>query len=155
MNHITIELCAEDRARLDKISELLDKLIPHPTTVEMDPSPFLQRDLRIKEENETPAEAVTEPQEAKEEQTQASVPPTEESVAEPVLEAVEAVEEAKPSISLEQIQQKVIQLSANAYKKANVRSIIFSYGTKVSDLKDQPEKWEEVWEKLTALEKEA
>ena len=155
MNPVTIEPSAGDRARLDKNAKLLDKFFPQPMTVELTPASFLQKELHIKEETETTTEATTEPQEAKEETTQASVPPVEEIAPVPVPEAVEAVEEAKPSITLAQIQQKVIQLSANAQKKASVRSIIFSYGTKVSDLKDQPEKWEEVWEKLTALEKEA
>lgn len=91
-NTITIELCAEDRARLDKLTTALEQRV-------------------------APAEKV------------------------------------EPAVTLEQIQQKVVQLAASgAEKKAKVREVISTYGTKVSDLKDKPEKWDEVWEKLTALE---
>lgn len=151
MNTITIELCAEDRKRLDDLAYglgVLAGLISQAPKVE----------AGIKKEEETPAEAATTAQEAKKETTQANqanTQPGEENAPKAIPEAVEAVEEAKPSITLAQIQQKVVQLSANANKKATVRTIIFAYGTKVSDLKDQPEKWEEVWEKLTALESEA
>jgi hypothetical protein len=71
-------------------------------------------------------------------------------VAEPTPAPVEP-EPAKPSVTLEQIQQKVVKLAA-AGKKAEVREIVTTYGAKVSDLKDQPDKWDEVWGKLTALE---
>jgi hypothetical protein len=81
--------------------------------------------------------------------------PREEALAAPAEEAAEPApvepEPAKPSVTLEQIQQKVVKLAA-AGKKAEVREIVTTYGAKVSDLKDQPEKWDEVWGKLTALE---
>lgn len=62
----------------------------------------------------------------------------------------------RPAITLEQIQQKVVQLAAagNGTKKAKVRAIISAYGKKVSDLKDKPEVWAPVWDELTDLERE-
>lgn len=64
--------------------------------------------------------------------------------------------QAEPSVDLAQIQQKVVQLCAigGGVKKAAVRGIINEYGAKVSDLKDKPEKWDEVWSKLCNLEQE-
>lgn len=146
MNHITIELCAEDRKRLDDLAYGLGVvaglLAQTPKATE----------AKLADKRE--AETTTEPQEAKEETTQATTPPAEE-IDPDAIPSQMRIEEITPSITLGQIQQKVIQLSANAQKKEAARSIIFTYGTKVSDLKDQPEKWDEVWEKLTTLEKEA
>ena len=145
-NTITIELCAEDRARLDKIIEGLVANTP-------------KCDKCAKTVAETVA-AVTqthteEPQEAPKEEPKTETPPAEEapqvSTQEPESDA--PAEVVEPAVTLEQIQQKVVQLAAaGADKKAKVRDVISAYGTKVSDLKGQPEKWNEVWDKLTALE---
>lgn len=126
---ITIELCAEDRARLDKIIEKLGEI----------QQPNCSACVK------TVAEVVSvHPAEA---QAAAEEPAPDEAPT----ETPEPVEEIKPVVTLEQIQQKVVQLAA-AGKKAEVRQIVNTYGAKVSDLKDQPDKWGEVWDKLTALE---
>lgn len=143
-NTITIELCAEDRARLDKIIEGLEK------------TPRCDKCAKTVAEIVSGApQAATEPQEPTKEEPEAETHPTEEAP-ENEAQAPESdatAEKVEPSVTLELIQQKVVQLAAaGAEKKAKVREIINTYGTKVSDLKEQPEKWDEVWEKLTALE---
>lgn len=147
MNNITIELCTEDRARLDRIAELLEKqtatksvctckadVLPGQMTIDTAPV-------------EAPTESTEKPTDAQDEATPTDIPPADET----------PTEAKEPSVSLEQIQQKVMQLAAanGGVKKAKVRDIINTYGTKVSDLKEQPDKWDEVWQKLTALESEA
>lgn len=146
MNTITIELCAEDRARLDKLIGVLEaRILPRPLEFRMD-----KEGITVKPaEKETPADAPETPQEAPKAEPEKSIEPEEKEAPAP-----QAVED--PSITLEQIQQKVVQLAAaGGTKKAKVRTIISQHGTKVSDLKEQPEKWAEVWEQLLALEKEA
>jgi hypothetical protein len=169
-NRITIELCEEDRARIDRLIHLgesaIDRLperigISAPDTTH-DP---IKAKLSVivanaaKQKTEEPAETTAEaPQEA----TKAA-PPTEDTPPEEEKPTAAENEPAPtaPSVTLDQIQQKVVQLCACEgvtdadiikARKAQVREIINLYGTKVSDLKDQPEKWAEVWSKLTALE---
>ena len=158
-NTITIELCAEDRARLDRIAGLLEanieaslKVPKTPTAKEDD------RQLTIDPEALKPAETTEAPKTATGE-AEASAPPVTPAEEEtPTAKEDAPAKVAKPTstVTLEQIQQKVVQLAAGngGAKKAKVREIINAYGAKVSDLKDQPEKWAEVWDKLTALESE-
>lgn len=147
MNHITIELCAEDRARLDRIAELLEKqaTVKSVCTCKADVLP---------EQMSIDVDALTPTTEAPQEHTEAQNEPTPTTAP---TEEEKPTEAKKPRVSLEQIQQKVMQLAAanGGAKKAKVRDIISTYGTKVSDLKEQPDKWAEVWQKLTALESEA
>ena len=149
MNNITIELCAEDRARLDRIAALLEKQ----TTAESTCTCKCNADVLPEQitidtvTEEAPTESTEKPTDAQDEVTPTTTPPTAETL----------TEAKKPSVSLEQIQQKVMQLAAanGGAKKAKVRDIINTYGTKVSDLKEKEDKWDEVWQKLTALESEA
>lgn len=161
-NSITIELSAEDRARIDKLTSVLEKVLLLKAS-EM---------ARKKAIAESPAGASGEATEAAEATTPTNTKAEEEN---PRNEAVEptAKEEAaprdpiesfaqhsskaetvKPSVTLEQIQQKVVQLAAGfgGTKKAKVREVINAYAKKVSDLPE--DKWTEVWDKLTSLEKE-
>lgn len=143
MNTITIELSAEDRARLDKLTEVLEQAGKGGTCnckTEDKPAP--------KTKQSKPEKAAETPTEAADEPTPTTTPTKEETPTETVT--------AAPTVTLEQIQQKVVQLAAGngGAKKAQVREIISTYGAKVSDLKDQPDKWDEVWAKLTALESE-
>lgn len=143
-NIITIELCQEDRDRLDGISVLLANLIDILGT---------QRPKVSTPKKATPADAPTASQEQTKEPTPATTQPAEETPA-PVTEAA-PVEEAKPTVTLAQIQQKVVQLAAadGGAKKAKVRDIVKAYAPQVSELPE--DKWGEIWDKLTALEKEA
>lgn len=151
MNQIIIELCAEDRARLDRIAELLDKLnapvvAPAPTA-----DNFLQKEPNVKQENNTPANAPETAPEAPEAPAAVTTQPEEKTA--PEAESAKA-EDVKPTVTLAQIQQKVVQLAAGfgGAKKAAVREIVNAYAKKVSDLPE--DKWTEVWDKLTALESE-
>ena len=113
MNKITIELCAEDRARLDRLAEILERRIVQADTF-----------LEAQEED--------------------------------ITEAEKPVAEEKPAITLAQIQQKVVQLSAanNGKHKAKVREIITAYSPTVSGLNDVTEAWPSIWESLLKLESE-
>lgn len=154
-NKITIEFSEKDRDLLGGLGLLLSALIdtlaqgkaPTPTSTAEDED--LKQKLRqiVKHDAETPQEA-TEAASPTED-----TPPEEEK---PTEAKETPAAETQPTVTLEQIQQKVIQICAadGGKKKAAAREIINAYGTKVSDLKDQPDKWTEVWDKLIALEKE-
>jgi hypothetical protein len=153
-NTITIELCAEDRARLDKLTAALEaRAATTPTADEPHPDPIQQKLAETIAKAETPAEP-TKPAAEDAETSAPPVTPAEEE--KPTAKEDAPAEEPEPTVTLEQIQQKVMQLAAGngGAKKAKVREIINLYGSKVSDLKEQPEKWTEVWKKLTALESE-
>ena len=140
-NTITIELCAEDRARLDAIIEGLKGGLCNKTTTQDTPKEEPQVNTYPKEETPTEVE-IEAPQPVQEEEVTADDHPVEDTTPFP-----------EPTVTLEQIQQKVIQLAARGGDvKAKVREVINTYGTKVSDLKEHPDKWTEVWEKLNALE---
>lgn len=84
---------------------------------------------------------------------EAPAPTTDTPKEEKPAEVKKTAKAEAPAVTLEQIQAKVVQLAAaGAEKKAGAREIISAYGTKVSDLKDKPEAWADVWAKLTALE---
>ncbi len=159
MSTIEIQFCKEDRERLDKIIEGLDALKRDCSGCVKATSQAMHdmaQTLTAKTEDDAP-ESPTAPQDEPEAQTQELVNPVEETATSEATEGDTAPEEAEPTVTLEQIQQKVLQLAVfnGGVKKPQVREIISVYGAKVSDLKDQPEKWAEVWKKLTALESEA
>ena len=136
-NTITIELCAEDRARIDRLTAALEKRVNQETTITLDPIQQRQAvettETPTMAEDETPAPTTTTP--AEEEPTKAENEPQ------------------KPTITKEQIKQKVNQLCASSADKMMVREIIFTYARSISDLPE--DKLGEVWDKLTALEREA
>lgn len=149
MNRITIELCAEDRARLDKLTAALEQTViqmagvpaniikPEPDEVQQALAEVLTKAETTTAPTEEPAEVET---------------PTEGEVPTEATETNETPVE-EPKVTLEQIQQKVVQLCAAApSKKAQVRAIITAHAPTVTALKDQPDKWDEVWKQLTALE---
>lgn len=154
MNTITIELCTEDRARIDRLTAALEKRAAQeePLTI-IDP---MQKALAKTLAKATPSETAGNEPQATEEPTKAETPIKEETP-ETIEETKAPVAEDKPTVTLAQIQQKVVQLSAadNGKKKAKVREIIVAYSPTVSGLKDIPETWSSIWESLTALEKEA
>ena len=131
MTTITIELCAEDRARLDGILEALKshnckgcvEAAVNYTAAQM----------------AAPVKPVAPVSEAKEEPKAEPAPEPEQP----------AVKEDAPAVSLSDIQQKVVTLSA-AGKKAQVRDIITAYASRVSAIPE--DKVGEVWQKLTELE---
>lgn len=131
-NTITIELCAEDRARLDHINVNLTELImrvmgnqaPDMGEVLQKAAPELAGKLAAQHPVADPFKELPK--------------------AEPV-----PFEQEAPQYKLEDIQQKVVALSASG-KKAEVREIVKSYAEKVSAI--PADKFGEVMAKLIGLE---
>lgn len=153
-NTITIEFCAEDRARLDRLTAALERRLERRIAQqeETQPDPVQQKLAETLAKAETPAEAPKSTTEAPEASALPVTQPEEET---PTEEKSAPAETVKPTVTLAQIQQKVIQLAAGfgGSKKAAVREIINAHAKKVTDL--PKDKWAEVWGKLTALESEA
>lgn len=160
-NTITIELCAEDRARLDRLSDLLDARIRQAERImagdfepeqppEADPVQQAFADVLAKAKD-TPTEKPTEATGASTAEAAPIDHPAEEDLP---WKADAPAEEARPTVTQDQLQQKVMQLAAanNGALKAKVREIVNAYAKKVSDVPE--DKRAEVWDKLTALEKE-
>ena len=119
MNTITIALCQEDRARLDKIIQALERT------------------------QMTPAEA---PAMVQDETQTIEVPATEGSAEASNEETTpEPAEEPAKVVTLSDIQKKVVEMSA-AGKKDEVRDIITKYASRVSAI--PADKTAEVWEQL-------
>ena len=131
MNTITIELCQEDRARLDKIIEALEQS----RAISMSVEPGVESD-ECKAETEESMEG------------QVTVEEIAETTEQPPVEEIPAVEPVKV-VSLADIQKKVVELSA-AGKKAEVRDIITKYANRVSAI--PAEHTAEVWNQLIGLE---
>lgn len=150
-NKIIIELCAEDRARLDRLTEALERKAREE---EHDPN-----QLTIDDAQRALAETMAKASAPKEKPTEAAeeAKPSPASIDHPVDETAPwedpapAVEE-KPTITQEQLQQRVTQMAAanNGALKTKVREIVQAYAKKVSDVPE--DKRAEVWDKLTALE---
>lgn len=122
MNTITIELCQEDRKRLDDILTALAVAI-----------------LKPEEVKQARAEQAPAQEEAKAE-PEATAPQPEESPAEPT---------EWPPVTRADIQQMVVNLSA-AGKKDAVKAIVTEYAPRVSGIPE--DKFVEVWQKLTSIE---
>ena len=133
MNHITIELCQEDRQRLDAILAALEKVAARDCSKCAESVAFFTAS-QLQQPAQVP---VAEPQ-----PTVDTTP--EEKPAEP-----QETAKTEPTVSKADIQKKVVALSA-AGKKDAVKSIVTTYATKVSDIPE--DKLNEVWQKLTALE---
>ena len=131
-NTITIELCAEDRARLDHINVNLTELIMR---VMGNPAPDMGEVLQKAAPELAEKLAAQHP------------------VADPFKELPKAeqvpFEQEAPQYKLEDIQQKVVALSASG-KKAEVRELVKSYAEKVSAI--PADKFGEVMAKLIGLE---
>jgi hypothetical protein len=159
-NHITIELCAEDRARLDRLAEALERRacdrcvssalkIMDDVQKQAEPDPIRQQLAEVlardKERTETPQEPAQEPAEATEIETPATTPAEDESPAEKPQDSEEA-----PAVTVDHIRQKYVAMVASG-KKDEARDIIKSYNVaKISDI--PADKCAEVLAKLNALE---
>ena len=130
MNTITIELCAEDRARLDSLLAKLDRCIG-----EFIPSGEGHTDYGYKSQG---VEYATQ-----DEAAEAKL----EEIPEPYSEPCPF--ETAPAATRADVQQKVVALSA-AGKKEKVRAVVNAYAAKVSGIPE--DKLAEVLEKLNALE---
>lgn len=130
---LTLQLCEEDRARLDNIAQELRVISD---TTELIRLGFVEG----KTLTALPAVAAEQPEpQAEELPGQMSF----DDAPEPEIEA------NKPPVSLADIQKKVVGLST-AGKKAEVKAVIQAYAPKVSAIPE--DKLAEVMEKLTELE---
>lgn len=141
-NVITIELCAEDRARLDAILGAL-QAGPNCESCVKSAIDFVgnhQNPEAAPDENPTQGVASTASEPIATAKTTAPDPVTDQST----------TSDPEPKVERSDIQKKVVELS-QAGKKDAVRSIVTAYNnTKVSDIPE--DKLPEVLEKLTALE---
>lgn len=141
MNNISIELCAEDRARLDKVIGLLAVLaetavkVPKTAPKSTQEEPKAEsRAITQAEQEETPV-AEIEPQEVK---AEAPAEPTPQPVPQPA-----------PDVSLEELQGLVVRLATNG-KKLEARDIVFEYAKSVTAV--PAEKRGELYARLQKLE---
>lgn len=139
MNEIKIitELCAEDRARIDKLTAALEGFTAGLTTVGIPYAVNNDYNDYNAPKDETPAEPESIPTEPKSIPTEVGAP------------AEEPEEKEVPEHTLAELQQRVIGL-VTAGKRDEVKAIIEQYAERVSAL--PPEKINEVWDKLTELE---
>lgn len=140
-NRITIELCAEDRARIDRLTAALEARVTQVEKImadmDEDPKPVI-----IMGAQEAPTEAAG--------AAEAETPATPQPEAEPAATAEpDPVAEAKPAPTTQELQQMVIAL-VNKGKKADVSAIVKSYAATVSGIPE--DKRAECMERLNALE---
>lgn len=138
MNNITIELCKEDRGRIDNlIMELaaLRHTLTSDQVVAVRPEP---------QEAETPEQQLPPVEEPKAEEPKAEAPK-----AEAPKQAAPEPTPAAPEVTVAELQAKVVQL-VNAGKKAETREIILQYAQNVGSI--PAEKRAEVLGLLNGLE---
>lgn len=138
MNNITIELCKEDRGRIDN---LIVELAALRHTLTSDQVIAVQTEPQEAETPEQPLPLVEEPKA----EAPAELPwePEKKAVPEP------APAPAAPEVTVAELQAKVVQL-VNAGKKAETREIILKYAQNVGSI--PAEKRAEVLELLNGLE---
>lgn len=158
-NTITLELCAEDRARLDRLAAALerkacDKCVEQALAAMAaskqapEPDPVTQQLADTLARATEAAQPVQDAAGAAEDEALTTTPQEEET---PAAEAQpsEAAPDVPP-VKLEDIRKRVIALAASG-NTPKVRTVMQGYGvTKVSDL--PADKYAEVLDKLNALE---
>ncbi len=144
MNTITIELCAEDRARLDRIAELLTNVgkcgASKPVTTDKADvlaSIGAERPVYDTEEDESQGNTQAQPEKVPEAPPAAQTVTTEESKA-----------QTAPEVKLEELQRLVVTL-ARGGKKEEVRELVKSYADKVTEI--PAEKRGEVYAQLLKI----
>ena len=173
---IKIELCEEDRARLDKIIERLGNIGHHPDCskcvkdvaglmdkaceiIDKQPKPvsvsqnedelkkMLEKAIGLKSEVKAEYEKEIDPEALRNAQEA-----TENSapVITPKTEKKPEAKESAPKVSLAELKAKVIKLMAVPDKREKVKAIVFQYAKKVTEVPE--DKWAECYQQLTALE---
>ena len=152
-NHIVIELCAEDRARLDKLQTTLDALAKGNYTIVTDNIRNVDEALLRGSIGNAghpgdmgPVGVAGAAAPAESDPEQMSIPEVIEPETPPASEAAPEPEEVK--VSVVDVQRLVVSLS-QAGKKTEVRDIVKAYADKVSTIPE--DKLAEVWKKLSAL----
>ncbi len=151
-NHITIELCAEDRKRIDELIAFAGLIVaemksraPIPVTMDLArPTTVLKvNPFELSERDKEQLAAVEEAYKKAVDHPVDEVSPHElpEPVAEP----------EQPKYTKADVLAKVQQLAApNSPHREQAKAIVKSYGAKVSDIPE--DKYDEVMAKLAALE---
>lgn len=133
--NVTIELCAEDRARLDNLTKAIEALTPVKPSHDLALAPVKQ---------EEPKQEAPKKEEPKQE-SPAQVEPTPT----PEPEKPAAAPAPWDEVTTAELQSKVVKL-VSAGKKDEARGIVMEYAKSVSDI--PAEKRAEVMERLSALE---
>lgn len=154
-NHITIELCAEDRARLDRLADALERkacdkcvatalefsklrIAPEP---EEDPvAEAAKKALGLTDTEESPVA----PQEEPKEESGATAPPEEETPK----ETEPAAPTNEKTVDRAELRAKVIELSAKGLKE-QTKEIVRAYAQTVTAVPD--DKVTECYNALVAL----
>jgi hypothetical protein len=152
MNNIkvTVELCAEDRARLDKIADLLEA-----RAIQVQADLENKLDKPADDINEMlkkaidPAKAPKNAQEEPKATDHPTLDPFPEAPTAKEEPGGEPVKETKPAVTMDMLRSKAITLAA-AGKKDQVRDVVHPYASKVTELPENV--WAEVYEKLSKLE---
>ena len=162
-NNITIELCAEDRARLDRLAEALERkacdacvrqvaevlksqpMPAQPITEQETPDPVQQKLAETLAKANTPTETPTEAVETAEASTPTTTPIKEEKPTDESPAPVPAV----PIVDRAELRAKVIELSAKGLKE-QVKDVVRAYAQTVTAVPD--DKVAECYAKLVALE---
>ena len=158
-NNITIELCTEDRARLDKLTAALEAL--QSMTTHWSPARIEQPDpdqLTIDDVQEALAETLakaTDPVEAPKkavEEVETSTQTTTPQEEEKPTEQETATAPNEPTVDRAELKTKVIQLCAKGVSvKEQTRDIVRAYALTVTAVPD--DKVAECYAKLVAFEK--
>ena len=143
--NVTVELCQEDRKRLDELIAFAGIIVGELKT---NNAPII-----MEQKVEAPAEEPTAPQEAPNLEVVESDHPVDAVPPHAEPQDVEPAEAPKPTVTLDQIRQKItVLMAAGGDKKTGARDIVKSYAPNVTGLKEHEDKWPEIWDKLTALE---
>ena len=132
-NIITIEICAEDRARLDKLTAALEAVR---TPIIVEETIAEPEDYATLETSPEMTQKADEADGAQTTQPESETPK-------------EAEKPAAPAVTLEDLRSKYMGLSATP-KRDEARAIIKSYAERISDIEE--DKRAEVLAKLNALE---
>jgi hypothetical protein len=134
-NKITIELCEEDRKRLDSLFLIVAEVVAE---LKAQRPPVVTMDLKTVATQEAPEQPAPE----------INHPVDEVS---PHGEPEPAAEPEQPKYTKDDVLAKVQSLAGpNNPKREEAKAIVKSYGAKVSDIPE--DKYAEVMDKLTALE---
>ncbi len=135
MNTITIELCAEDRARLDAILNALTSAQNQPVAPEKANTPATTQ--------AEPKKATTPEPTATETKKKLVLEPADDDIAEAMEDAFK-----EKTVKLEDIQALVIDLARNG-KKEEAKAIVTAYAERVTLI--PVDKYAEVFKKLKAI----
>lgn len=156
-NTITIELCQEDRARVDRLIAALERrtcdkcvasaleFVNKAQPEQASADPVQQKLAETLAKASQPVEAPKNATGAAEASTPTTTPPEEETPK----EDMPAQPATAKTVNQKDVRAKYVELAASG-KKEDARAILLSYATAISAIPD--DKCQEVYDKLVALE---